>query len=89
MSDRLSESTHIDCTDDFAHHPRLLAAHYHLGVEARGRCRSRSRADDDRRESEEVIGLHDHGEAATVLDAAAATRERDRMDVTTDHEALP
>lgn len=89
MADLLSESTPVDRADHLAHHSRRLAPDCHLGMKACRRGRSRGWADDDRREREEVIRLHDHGEAATVLDATAATRERDRMDVTTDHEALP
>jgi hypothetical protein len=33
--------------------------------------------------------LHDHGQAASMLDASAAWRERNRMDVTPNHGVVP
>jgi hypothetical protein len=46
-------------------------------------------ADDDRRERAEVVGLNDHGEPPPVLKVPAAPGERDHVDVTADHGAVP
>jgi hypothetical protein len=51
--------------------------------------RARGGTDDDRGEREKIVGLHDHGKATAMLDSAAATRKRDRVDVTPNHEAVP
>jgi hypothetical protein len=58
-------------------------------MEARARRRLRGRANDDRREVEEIVGLDDDGETSPVLCVAPPARERDLVDVTADHGGAP
>jgi hypothetical protein len=46
-------------------------------------------ANDDRRQREEIVCLHDHRKAAAMRDTAAAAPQRNRMHVTADHAAAP
>lgn len=48
-------------------------------MEAHGGRRARRRADDDGGEGEQVVGLNDHREAATVLSVLASARKDDRV----------
>lgn len=66
-----------------------VGSHGDLAVEACCGPGGRGRADDDGGERQEIIGLDDHGVAAAVLDASAASREGERVDVTANHAGPP
>ena len=85
----LAQRAHVDGADHLAHHSCFLIGDDDLGVKAHSRGLGRGWADDDRRERKQVVRLNDYGEASPVLDVPAATRERDRVDVTANHGALP
>jgi len=77
----LAERSRIRRSDPLAHQPRRLVAACHVGMKACRRSRRRRGADDDRREREEIVRLHDHRKAPAVLDTAPAARQRDRVEL--------
>ena len=85
VAHRVTKLSRVDGADHLAEDLSPLAFYLDLGMEACGRCRLRSRAYGDRRESEQSIGLNDHGVAATLLDTSLPTWQRDCVDVTTNH----
>jgi hypothetical protein len=89
MADSFSENTRIDGSDHLAKDLRRLVWECHLWMKAGGKGRARRRADDDGREREEIVGLHDHRIAASLLYVTGLARKPDLMDVTTDHAASP
>jgi hypothetical protein len=58
-------------------------------MEACREGRQRGGADDDGRQGQESVGLDDHRVAAASLYVTTLPRQRDRVDVTTDHAAPP
>ena len=89
VSDLLAQHSRIDGADHLAHHACRLAIDLDLRVKARGRGRSRRWAHNDRRQREQIVCLHDHRKATSMLHTTAPTRQRDRMNITADHAAAP
>jgi hypothetical protein len=89
MPSLVAECLHVDGPDHFAHHARRFLAKRDLGMEARRWGRGRRRADHDRRERKQIVGLDYDGVAPAALDVTAASRDDDRVHVTADHESAP
>lgn len=89
MADMLAEAASIDYADHLAHHPCSPCADRDLGMKAGRWRRLRGRADDDRREIEQIVGLDDDRQSSPVLGVSTSTRERDLMDVTAYHATAP
>ncbi len=89
MADPLAEGAGVDGADHLAHHASLPLVDRYLWMEACFQCRRRGGADDNGGQREQIVGLDDDGQAASLLDVAPTSRERDLVNVTADHEAVP
>jgi hypothetical protein len=85
----VAECLDVNGPHHFAHHARRFLAKRDLRMEARRRSRGRRRADHDRREGKQIVGLDYDGVAPAALYVTAAPRDDDRVHVTADHEAAP
>jgi hypothetical protein len=89
MTDLRTQRSRIDGPNHLAHDTRPLVAELHLRMKARERSRARRETNDDRREHEKIVRLHDHCKAPSVLSMTATARKRDCVNVTANHEAAP
>jgi hemoglobin len=67
VPDLLAEGPRVHRADHLAHDACRLVTEYHFRMEARGWSGRRRGADDDGREGEQVIRLHDYGKAPAML----------------------
>jgi len=85
----VAERASVDGADHLAEDLRRLVVDRDLGMEAGRERRARGRADDDRGEGEQIVGLDDHRVAAALLGVLALAWELDAMDITADHAWSP
>jgi hypothetical protein len=89
MPSVVAKRSGVNSPHHLAHHARRILAKRDLRMEARRRSRGRRRADHDRREGEQIVGLDYDGVAPAALYVTAAPRDDDRVHVTPDHAAAP
>jgi len=89
MRSVIAKRLDINGAHHLAQHAHRFLAKHDLRMETRRRSRGRRRADDDRRQGEQIVGLNYYGVAPAALYVTAASRDYDRVDVTADHAAAP
>ncbi len=89
VSDSPTERSGVDDADHLAEDLRRLAADHDLRMKAGSECRAGSRAENDRGEGEQIVGLDDYRITSACLNVTALSWGLDAVDITADHAASP